>query len=586
MKKNKIIGGIGSIMVLIASLTTIPACNKYDDPPPYFEEPGDMEPQAARKVLVIAIDGAVGQEYKKIEPPVLMGMRAHSKYSWDALSDGSSTSAASWKTLVSGVSYSTHKISDSTFIYSQDEGSDEHAVIPNYPSLFNYIISSARSGLKTSAISQWPRLVNGVLPEVEDKVVASSDAAVKDSAILRLQNEKTDVVIVHFNGPAVAGKASAFSASEQEYKDAVLRVDGYIGELMSTLKARPGYNTSEEWLVVVTGTHGGIGNTHGGPSPEETNVVSFYYMEDFKELELIKPSFSGVQFKGRDAAAVKAVLPPDGGLYNAGNGQQTIQLKVKGTNSGSYPHFFTRMATWPSTPGWSWFVSGGNWAFSVRSVSTGERRIQTATPNILDDKWHTLTVVIYDSIVGGNTSRFVKRFTDGVRIIETGSNETNRNLGTNYGSIETTSPMFLGWGGDRGYGAVNFTAADVMIFNTALTDEEVQNFQCISDISQHPKYGNLIGYWPMNEGGFSNTLRNHAPGGGGPDFELQGPYQWTGFDAPCGDPAPPAGTAYQTIKSVDLVTNMFYWLRIPTATTWKLEGTQWLDTYEIEFVDL
>lgn len=583
MKKNTYIvfAIVVTVVVFVAS-----SCRRYADPPPYFEEQGDTTKPATRKVLVIGIDGAVGSEYKTIAPPTLMAMKAHSKYSWDALSDANTSDAASWKTLMTGVSHHNHQIADSSFIYTQPIDEDLHGAIASYPSLFSYVISSARSNLRTSFVSQWGTLVNSLVPEVEDKVVAASDAAVKDSALVRIKNEKSDVVFVHFNSVAVAGKEAGFSATADGYRAAVLKVDGYIGELMTALKARPGYSKSEQWLVIVTGTHGGNGKTYGGSSPAETNVVSFYYNEDFKELELTKPAFSGVQFKGRDAAAIKATIPDDGGLYNAGHGEQTIQVKVKGPNPGSWPHFFTRQERWPSTSGWSWFAAGTNWSFSVRSTTTGERRIQSPTPPVWDDKWHTLTVVIYDSAVNGVNSRWVKRFTDGNRIIETGGNETARNLGANYGSIESASPMLLGWGGDKGMGAVTFNAADLMIFNKALTDEEVKANLCLQDISQHPKYANLIGYWPLNDGGFSETARNLAPGSNRPAFEFEGAFQWNGVEAPCTTSAGGSGSAERLVKAVDLVTNVFYWLRIPAATSWKLEGAKWLEQYEIEFVKL
>ena len=585
MKIVKTGAGWSVLASLVVLLMAAPSCRRYADPPPYFEERGDTTRPVARKVLVIGVDGAVGSEYKAIAPPALVGMKAHSKYSWDALSDASTTDAASWKTLMTGVSHTNHRIEDSSFIYSQPVGGDQHGAITSYPSLFSYVISSARSNLRTSLISPWATMVNSLVPEVEDKVVAASDAAVKDSALLRIRNEKSDVIFVHFNSVAVAGKEAGFSASATGYKEAVLKVDGYIGELMTALKARPGYKTAEQWLVIVTGTHGGSGKGYGGASPAETNVVSFYYNEDFKEQELVKPGFSGVQIKGRDAAAIRATIPNDGGMYNAGNGEQTIQLKIKGPNPGSWPHFFTRMASWPGTSGWSWFASGTNWAFSVRSTTGTERRIESPTPPVFDDKWHTLTVVIYDSVINGVTSRWVKRFTDGNRIIENAGNEPKRNLGTNYGSIESASPMMLGWGGDKGMGAVTFHAADLMIFNKALTDEEVKNNTCLKDVTQHPKFANLVGYWPMNDGGFSKTMKNAAPGSR-PDLQLSGPYQWNGAEAPCTSPASGTGSTQMLIKSVDLVTNVFYWLRIPAATSWRLEGTKWLEQYEIEFVKL
>jgi hypothetical protein len=332
---------------------------------------------------------------------------------------------------------------------------------------------------------------------------------------------------------------------------------------------------------VITGTHGGNGNTYGGSSEKETNVFTFYYNENLKQKEFVKSgAFSGIQFKGRDAAAVKAQVLNDNGVYDPGTGTQTIQIKIKGSSPGAYPHFFSKADRFASTPGWTIFTSGATWAFSVRSQTTGERRIQAATPNVFDNQWHTLTVVIYDSL----GSRWVKRFTDGTRVVDVTSTV---NLGATYGNIASPSPLTIGWGADPGYNGVTFFGADVRIFNTALTDDEVRSTLCLSDITQHPKYNNLIGYWPGDDA-FGGKLRNKAPNY--PlDFTLSGPFQWTDVpELPCFVQAVPPDPNVTSlfIKGVDVVSTAFYWFRIPVQTSWGLEGSTWLSEYESEFVKL
>ena len=574
--KSKIIIAVsivaGSLLVATAS------CKKYADPAPYFEENPDTLLVNSRKVLIIGIDGAVGAEYKTIAPPVLEGLKAHSKYSWDAVSDEVTTDAASWKTMMSGISYSRHQIKDSSFIFSQPAGGAQHTAPAIYPSFFTYLLTSSRADTKTSFISSWGTMLNRLVPEVEDKVVAASDAAVKDSAITRIKKESSDLVVVNFNGVAVAGQADEFSASSAGYKAAVLKVDGYVGELMTALKSRPEYNKKEEWLVIITGTHGGIGNSYGGPSEKESNVFSFYYNENLKEKELTRDgAFAGVELKGRDAEVIRAQALNDGGLYNPGTGQQTIQLRVKGT-AGYYPHFFSKMEKWPSTPGWSMFSAGGNWAISVRSTTSGERRIQPGSPVIFDNQWHTITVVFADSA----SKRWVRRYTDGIRHDQTDIT-SHYNSG---GTIASPSPLTLGWQADPGMPAVTFYSADAMMFNTALTDEEIANGVCLKDISQHPQIANLIGYWPGNDG-FGGRLKNKAPGYT-TDFILDGGYQWTGIpELPC-TIAPNTDPVKESllVKSVDMVPTIFYWLQVPLNESWDLESTNWLSKYEAEFVKL
>lgn len=576
MKRNTTIF-LSAFAILV--LYALPSCKRYYDPPPYFEESIDTLRPSARKVLVIGIDGAVGSEYRAIQAPVLEGMKAHSKYSWDAVSDEVTTSAASWKTLMTGISYGRHTIADSTFIYTQPPGGDEHGVIKSYPSFFNYILSSSRPDLKTVFISQWSTLMNRLVPEVESKILVQGDAAAKDSTVSRLKNTNADLMIVHFNSPAIAGKTGEFSAQSATYKDAVLKVDGYIGEIMTALKARPQYNKSEEWLVIVTGTHGGTSNSFGGSSAGETNVFSMYYNENMKPTELTRDgAFAGVQLKGTNQAVIRAQVHDDGGLYNPGRGEQTVQVRVKGT-AGYYPHFFSKTERWPSTPGWSMFSAGGNWAISVRSTTSGEQRIQGTAPTVLDNRWHTITVVFADSA----GKRWLRRYSDGERFSQTDIT----GIYNNGGSIESSSPLTLGWQADPGMPAADFYTADAMIFNTALTNEEIRALQCVKDISTHGKYSNLIGYWPGNDG-FGSSFRNLAPGKTA-SFHLEGSFQWQSLqDLPCSVTPLSGGSSMKSllVKNVDVVATTLYWLRIPVNSNWGLEGSTWIQQYEIEFVKI
>lgn len=559
------------------------SCKKYADPPPYFEEDLDSVATAAsRRVLLIGIDGVVSSELKTIAPATITGMLAHAKFQWDAVSDEISTDAASWKSLVTGVSYGKHKIADSSFYFIPQEGSGSHSGVPaNYPSMFSYILSSAtKSNMRTSFISSWGNLLNRVVPEVADPVVTTGDQGVKDSAISRIKNRNPEFMTLQFNGASIAGKAGGFTQANAGYKEAITRIDGYIGEIMTALKARPEYNKKEEWLVIVLSTHGGIGNNYGGSSAREVGSFIMCYNEKLKPTEFRRADHSIVALKGRDAATVKAQALDDNGLYSVGNGQQTIQFKMKGLSFGNYPHFVSTMRVWPSTSGWSIFSGGGSWAISVRSTTSGERRIQGGSPAFDDGKWHTLTVVFYDSA----SSRWVKRFTDGTRIVET----ANVNLGASWGNIANSAPLTFGWGADPGYGAAIYGLADVRIFNTALTDNEVRSTLCMNDVlNEHPKKDNLIGYWRCNEA-FGSRFNNLAPGKSGMPLTLTGPFSWLSEPLiPCSYPSSPAdpNKVQLLMTSSSIARTAFYWLRVPMQDNWGFEGTNWLANYENEFVD-
>jgi len=572
MNNRKRITGI-SLLVVIAAVFTISACKKYADPQPFFEDEGATGVLTSRRVLLIAIDGGVADAFKTTAPPGIQSMLEHSKYTYTGRTEDVSTDGASWKSLASGVSYTRHNISDSSLVFSAPSGGSEHEAPANYPSFMQFILTSSRADINTTVISPWGYMINKLFPEAEKPIAVANDAAVKDSTVAQLKNGNPDLLIAHFNGVNIAGKQFGFDAATPEYKAAILKVDGYIGEIMTALKARKEYNHSEEWLVVVTTTHGGVGKQYGGGSAAETNVFTLYYNERMKKQELIRGGFSGVQMTGRDASAIKATLS-DGNAYNPERNQQTIQIKVKGT-SGSYPHFFSKMQKWPSTPGWSMFSSGSVWAISIRSTTSGERRIQPGSPAVFNGQWHTITVVFADSA----SKKWLRRYTDGVRHDQT-------DITTNYdnsGSITNTSPITIGWGSDPTYTGSTFYAADVMVFNTALSDDDIKNNSCLKDVTKHPKYANLVGYWPGSDG-YGGQFQNKAPGQA-TNFRLQGGYKWDGLtDVPCSvDPLNANQVAVQP-ANVDIVSQIFYWMRINIRSDWSLDGGPWIKTFEKEFI--
>lgn len=573
-----------AVVVLFAG-----GCKKYADPPPYFEEDTSSGVNSQRKLLLIAIDGLVGTEVKTIDPPTIKQLLEKSKFSYKTKAEPVTTDAATWKTLISGVSYSKHKIKDSTFIYSAPAGSDPHdAQPPSYPSIFSRILTTPRASLSSVLISPWANMTNKLGGELLNNAMAvSNDQVVKDSAISVLTKRNADIIVLNFNGVSKAGITGAFSAGNATYRAAVTTIDGYIGEIMTALKARPNYNKTEEWLVVVTSTHGGLGNSYGGGTAAETDVLTLYYNENIKKQELTTSSFNSAALSGRDAATIKAEMADGDGRFNIGLGQQTIQLKFRqSTAAGSWPHFFSKMKQFVSD-GWSFYTgsSGATWGFSIRGVGGTERRPETAVSGIVlnDKKWHTLTVVIYDSVVSGIQERWVKRFTDGIRNPDP-LDRVRLRSGAIYQTITNTEPIRIGWGTDPGYAPPTFNVADIRIFNTALTDQEIVSNLCLQDITQHPKYTNLIGYWPCDDG-YGMGFSNKGPQNQAYTFGLMGNYKWAGVEEnPCVMPAPGPNDVTFLPKVVDVTRQLCYWLRIPVKETWNLDGSGWLELYDSEFV--
>src|SRR5690606_36556776 len=157
-----------------------------------------------------------------------------------------------------------------------------------YPSLF-YRLMEERPDAETVLITPLTNLANILMVEAETRITPETDAAVKDEAVKQLKEENPEVMVVNFRDVLKAGVASGFSVENTSYLNAINTVDGYLGEIMTALKARKNYD-DEEWLVIITSNHGGTGENFGGSSLNERNTFTIFYNKNFLPLQL-NPSF-------------------------------------------------------------------------------------------------------------------------------------------------------------------------------------------------------------------------------------------------------------------------------------------------------
>ena len=77
-----------------------------------------------------------------------------------------------------------------------------------------------------------------------------------------------DFVIIIYENTDSAGHNFGFSFNNPVYKNEFNKKDNYGYEVIKAIEARETYDT-EDWLIIVTSDHGGIGTGHGGPSIQE-----------------------------------------------------------------------------------------------------------------------------------------------------------------------------------------------------------------------------------------------------------------------------------------------------------------------------
>lgn len=93
------------------------------------------------------------------------------------------------------------------------------------------------------------------------------DTEMADEAAALLGAEDPAAMFVYFHKTDMVGHILGFSPEVPRYIEAIENVDREIGRLLEALRARPSYR-QEDWLMLVTSDHGGLGNTHRGGSDE------------------------------------------------------------------------------------------------------------------------------------------------------------------------------------------------------------------------------------------------------------------------------------------------------------------------------
>ena len=554
-------------MMVCGALTI--SCTKYDNPPAVFEEMKDLVGKQ-RKVLVISIDGLSGQTLKTVEPTQISALRKESKFSYSTLKTISD--AGGWVSMLTGTGFVKHKTSGDNFERDIDDNHEDHGSVTSYRNVLDYV--TQYKAVRTAMITPWSNLRYYVRNSDYTPIV-DSDLKVKDSTINLLNTvQQLGTVFVNFRDVHHAGEKGGYNVSNVEYKDAITKSDQYVGDILNALKARKNYD-KEDWLVIITTNIGGGNNDSG-------NGFVLLHNPAFKEFELKKSGFNGIQF---NPSTVYAEVSDDHGLYDAGaTGDFTVQMDVKFNVSTQYPGFLSKSTSMSGSTftGWLWMQSGANWniAFGgTQNGGTGKNQISGANGSvpINDGKWHTLTMVVKTTGGASPTARTMTAFIDGNQTVS-GSLLNNR-------SLKVSEGLRVGYRNvDGGGTGLNTNSANLAYFNVALDAATVKSSYGLKDFSKHPNYANLKGFWPMDEG-TEGTFYNHAPGGY--NMSLRGAYRWMSL----GENFPP-GTLPETItSSLSIVTSasdiaalVMYWMNIEILGDFGFDGSPYLKNFELEFL--
>ncbi|MCU0797605.1 MAG: alkaline phosphatase family protein [Akkermansiaceae bacterium] len=262
--------------------------------------PGMSGPFEGRRVLFIGIDGLRNDALKRAmatgAAPHLRELVDGGMVTWNAFAGGPlngdgqqpTMSGPGWASFYTGTWTDRHHvIGNSTPPY--DEPATLGSYLVSQAPAFATLLKSVEPQATVASIVSWSWIEDYLVaaqPGAFDYHVkgtgssyAARDASVESLAVNYLGAADPDVLMLHFDQVDGAGHASGFSASNAAYLQAISNVDQHVGEVMAAVRARPEYE-DENWLVVVSTDHGGLGLSHGGQSQEERNIMMVLHGPD------------------------------------------------------------------------------------------------------------------------------------------------------------------------------------------------------------------------------------------------------------------------------------------------------------------
>ena len=219
-----------------------------------------------KKLLFIGIDGCRPDALTQAQTPNIDGLINGGIYINDALCsiNGQPTvSGPAWSTMITGVWFDKHGVSDNSFSGSNFD---------EYPP-FNVLMEESGQEYHTASFIRWTPIHTQIFGSTMDynELHSTYDGSVAQGAADYMSTPNLDVLFLDFDDVDIAGHSYGFSPEVDQYIDAIENVDGYIGWVIDSMENRPTFQ-NEDWLIMITSDHGGIGYGHGGQTIEERQI--------------------------------------------------------------------------------------------------------------------------------------------------------------------------------------------------------------------------------------------------------------------------------------------------------------------------
>lgn len=217
---------------------------------------------AQTKVLIIGIDGCKPDCLLAANTPNLDNLWKEGAYTFNAKTDGISSSGICWTGMLTGVWHEKHKVISNEY---------KNPNISEYPHFFRRV-KEQKSELKLYSVVNWSP-IHKILQEGDADIVnyLLTDEKVTKRVTHLLLNDNPDVMFVQLDDVDHAGHEYDYNPQSKKYLKAIEKADKQVGEMVDAIHKRATF-TDEDWLILVSTDHGGSNFGHGKDIPEHTTI--------------------------------------------------------------------------------------------------------------------------------------------------------------------------------------------------------------------------------------------------------------------------------------------------------------------------
>ncbi len=277
-KMKKIISALLCAVLMLSCFTVAFAGESYDSFGAY------------EHVFIIGIDG-LGASFSKVNSPNFDRIFADNAYRHNAHTEYITTSAQNWGSILTGVPYDVHGMTNDSTDISQPKRTSES----DNNTIF-YYTRKAIPDAKLISLSHWLNINHGI---IESDIGVSmvhrlSDPMIADAVCETIQiNHIPKLMFVQLDD--VDHAAHTYGGFSDEYYAAAEKADGYLGMIYDTIESK---GLMKDSLFIVVADHGETAGGHGGQTVEESSALLAVAGHSVNKTEL------GEDACNRDVAAI------------------------------------------------------------------------------------------------------------------------------------------------------------------------------------------------------------------------------------------------------------------------------------------